>query len=203
MNRHQFLQQFLLHPQPSIEWPPIELQPSAVFVALQEREHGLDLILTRRAEHLRNHAQQICFPGGRQDHGDGSLLNTALRELEEELGVNSGQIEILGQLPSQPVLSRFMIQPYIGFIANETEFRPDPNEVSEVVRVPLQRLVDHRTHYTKNIKSKKIQQLPYHELVFIPVDGQLIWGATAAIIRRLADQLYPQNKHLHLPFHGL
>ncbi|EGN74329.1 NUDIX family protein [Idiomarina sp. A28L] len=203
MNRQQFLQQFLLYPQPNIDWPSIDLHQSAVLVALQERPYGLDLILTRRSENLRNHAQQICFAGGRQDLTDISLLHTALRELEEELGVLPEQVEILGKLPSQPVLSRFMIHPYIGFIAADAVLRPDPNEVSEVVRVPLQRMLDHRTHYTKQIKSKRIEQLPYHELVFIPIDGQLIWGATAAIIRRLADQLHPENRHLYLPFHGL
>ncbi len=202
MNRQQFLQQFLLHPQPSIEWPSIDLHQSAVFVALQERPYGLDLILTRRSENLRNHAHQICFPGGRQDLSDTSLLHTALREVEEELGVSPQQIEILGKLPCQPVLTRFMIHPYIGFIDANATFRPDPREVSEVVRVPLQRMIDHRVHYTKRFKSKQIKQLPYHELVFIPVDGQLVWGATAAIIRRLADQLHPENKHLYLPFHG-
>lgn len=203
MNRQQFLQQFLLYPQPNIEWPAIDLHQSAVLVALQERPYGLDLILTRRSEHLRNHAQQICFAGGRRDPGDTSLLHTALRELEEELGVSPKQVEILGKLPSQPVLSRFMIHPYIGFIAADVVLRPDPNEVSEVVRVPLQRMLDHGSHYTKQIRSKRIEQLPYHELVFIPVDGQLIWGATAAIIRRLADQLHPENRHRYLPFHGL
>jgi len=198
MNRQQFLQRFLLQPPPQPEWPARSLRQSAVLVALQEQPYGLDLILTRRAKHLRNQPHQLCFAGGRQDETDHSLLHTALREAEEELGINPSQVEIIGDLPSQPVLNNFMIHPYIGFIAPQVQLRPDPSEVAEVLRFPLTALLAHSLHHTT-----RVERLLYHELVFIPVNGQLIWGATAAIIRRLADQIHPQHKHLQLPFRGI
>lgn len=198
MNRQQFLQHFLLQPPVQPEWPAKCLRQSAVLVALQERPHGLDLILTRRAEHMRNQPHQLCFAGGRQDKTDPSLLHTALREAEEELGITPEQVEIIGELPCQPVLSNFMIHPYVGFIAPHAQLRPEPGEVSEILRVPLSQVLAHGRHHTT-----RVERLLYHELVFIPVNGQLIWGATAAIIRRLADQLHPEQKHLHLPFRGI
>jgi 8-oxo-dGTP pyrophosphatase MutT (NUDIX family) len=196
MNKAQFLHQFLLQPAPSINWQAGALRQSAVLVALQEQPHGLDVILTRRAAHLRSQPHQICFAGGRRDISDPSLLHTALREAEEELGITPEQVEIIGELPCQPVLNNFMIHPYVGFIAPSTRFSPQPEEVAEVLRVPLQRLVQHAHHHITFA-----ERLLYNELVFIPVDGQLIWGATAAIIRRLADQLYPQTKHLRQQFY--
>lgn len=196
MNKSEFLSQFLLQPAPATQWQANGLRQSAVLVALQEQPHGLDVILTRRAAHLRSQPHQICFAGGRRDITDSSLLHTALREAEEELGIAPAQVDIVGELPSQPVLNNFMIHPFVGFVAANVTFTPQPSEVAEVLRVPLQRLVQHQHHHITYA-----ERLLYNELVFIPVDGQLIWGATAAIIRRLADQLHPQSKHVRQYFY--
>lgn len=199
MTRNEFLRRFYLQPAPKVSWrgplwDDIQLHQSAVLVALQERNHGLDLILTRRPAHMRFHAHQICFAGGRQDPNDACLQATALREAEEELGLKEHQVELIAPLPTQPVLTRFMIHPYLAFIDPNVQLVPDPNEVQEVIRAPLHRALDHSSHFTQ-----KVERLLYHELVFIPMDGQVIWGATAAIIRRLADHIYPQRRALYRP----
>ncbi|RUO35268.1 CoA pyrophosphatase [Aliidiomarina sanyensis] len=198
MHREQFLQKFYLRPQPNVPWQSPEMQhgfrPSAVLVALQERDHGLDLILTRRSANLRFHAHQICFAGGRRDDEDPHLMATALREAEEEIGLRPDQVEVIATLPPQPVLTRYMIHPYLGFIAPDVQLAPEPGEVQEIVRVPLARVLQHEQHFIQ-----PIDRAIYHELVFIPLDGQVIWGATAAIIRRLADHLYPERQALYRP----
>lgn len=191
MNRDEFLQRFALSNRPEVTWPSHLLKPSAVLVALQEQDNGLHFVLTRRPAHMRQHAHQICFAGGRQESADVNLLATALREAEEELGIYAQHIEIIGDLPTQPVLSRSLIHPYIGILPSDLMFQPDPGEVAEILRVPLVTLLNHEHYYTQRVK-----RLLYHELVFIPYQGQLIWGATAAIIRRLADQIYPERQHL-------
>lgn len=191
MNRAEFLQAFSFSCTPTVVWPDYPLKPSAVLVALQESAHGLEFVLTRRPGHMRQHAHQICFAGGRHEFADDTLLVTALREAEEELGIDPSVVDIIGELPSQPVLSRSMIHPYLGFIPQELNFYPDPGEVEEIVKIPVVRLLNHETYYVQRVK-----RLLYHELVFIPYQGQLIWGATAAIIRRLADQLYPHRAQL-------
>lgn len=189
-----FLTQFSLHPPVPKEWPDYPWCQSAVLIPLRQGASELEVILTRRTAHLRHHADQICFPGGRMDAADGSLLTTALRETHEELGLHPSHIHVLGQLPEQPVLSRFMIQPYIGLVDPKAELIREPNEVAEVLSVPLRLLLDQRNH----LQVKRNH--PVHSTVhFIPWQGQLIWGATAAIIRGLADQINPQGKSLYRP----
>lgn len=191
---NHFLTQFNLHPPEPKVWPGQLWQKSAVLIPLRQGPHELEVILTRRTAHLRHHADQICFPGGRMDDTDNSLLTTALRETHEELGVHPHHVHILGQLPEQPVLSRFMIQPYVGLIDTKIEFIREPNEVAEVLSVPLRLLLDQRNH----LQVKRNH--PVHPTVhFIPWQGQLIWGATAAIIRGLADQINPAGKQLYKP----
>jgi|SRR5690554_1890768 len=193
----EFSAHFNLHPaQPSV-WPKShtqQLRASAVLVPLVETPTGLHVVLTRRTAHLRHHANQICFPGGSRDASDHSLLHTALRETEEELGIQAGNINLLGALPPQPVLTKFMIQPYLGVVPANTAYKVQTNEVAEVFHVPLRTLMDQRNH----LQFKREHPI-YPVVHFIPYQHYLIWGATAAIIRRLADQMNPAGKHLYRP----
>jgi len=194
ITREEFLQRFCLQPTHWPDWPTKNLKQSAVLVALQPTENGLNLILTRRSELLRSHRHQICFPGGRADPDDKSLQHTALREAEEELGIQPEDVELIGKLPPQPVLTRYLIQPYIGFIPAGLNLYPDPGEVAHVIQAPLEQILDQRNYFIH-----RSERLLYNELVFIPFQEQLIWGATAAIIRRLANQIYPQTENLNRP----
>lgn len=190
----QFITQFNLQPPQPKRWPAHTWQQSAVLIPLRQGRHELEVVLTRRTAHLRHHADQICFPGGRVDICDPSLQATALRETQEELGLPPEQVTILGELPQQAVLSRFMIQPYLGLIATDAHFQPAAYEVAEVLTVPLRLLLDQSNHLQVQRKD------PIHPTIhFIPWQGQLIWGATAAIIRGLADQINPQQKNLYQP----
>ena len=191
---NDFVTQFSLHVPTAQAWPDFAWHKSAVLIPVREGRSELEVILTRRTPHLRHHANQICFPGGRMDTGDPSLQYTALRETHEEIGLAPHQVEIIGQLPEQPVLSRFMIQPYLGVVTEHSPFYLSTDEVAEVLTVPLRVLLDQRNHLQVQRKDPL-----YPTVHFIPWQGQLIWGATAAIIRTLADQMNPQGKHLYTP----
>lgn len=170
------------------------LSASAVLIALVENGDKLEVVFTQRTSHLRHHAGEICFPGGRHEPEDSNLKTTALREFEEELGVARDSVEVVGQLPPMPVLSRFMIQPYVGFISEMPNWQPDPGEVHDVFTVPLHELLHHQQHF-----AYRVPQLDMQRIWFIPWQQRMIWGATAGIVRSLAEQLLPQHKQLYRP----
>ncbi|MCC5855355.1 MAG: CoA pyrophosphatase [Idiomarina sp.] len=193
-DRASFLRQFQLSTPTPVEWPNHTWRPSAVLVALRETHQGLEFVLTRRTAHMRHHAHQVCFPGGREDEEDTSLVQTAIREAHEELGIPESAIEVIGQLPPQPVLTRFMIQPFVGFVDPRVNFELQATEVAEVLCVPAAYALNQANH----LQFRRDHSV-YPIVHFIPWQGQLIWGATAAIIRRLADQMNPQSKSLYRP----
>ncbi|RTE87532.1 MULTISPECIES: CoA pyrophosphatase [Gammaproteobacteria] len=185
---------FSLH-QPSYPtWPQLDWQPSGVLVPIRDNNGELEVILTRRPAFMRHHANQICFPGGRREPSDIDLRATALRETHEELGIAPEAVNVIGTLPPQPVLTRFVIQPFIGIVETHVEIVPDANEVSEVLVVPLAELVEQANHLQISRNNSM-----YPMVHFIPWQNSLIWGATAAIIRRLADQLNPSGQEVYRP----
>ena len=193
--RAQFLHHFNLgKPSPTRYKTQLELRPSAVLIPLICRQNSIDVVFTRRSDHLRHHAGQICFPGGSQESSDKSLQDTALREYEEELGAPASDVSVVGQLPDMPVISRFMIRPYLGFIEKTPTWQPDADEVAEVFCVPLHELLRHQQHYAYQLPRFGMQRV-----WFIPWQQRLIWGATAAIVRSLAEQLQPQHSKLYRP----
>lgn len=194
-NKEQFLRHFnLAAPSPTRFQQGLPLAPSAVLVPLYETADGIDVVFTTRSRHLRHHGGQICFPGGRYEQDDQVLVQTALREFEEELGVSQDSVDVVGQLPDMPVVSRFMIRPYIGFLTQRPQWQPDPNEVEDVFTVPLHELIAHQQHY-----AFQAERLGMQRIWFIPWQRRLIWGATAGIVRSLSEQLRPEFKHLYRP----
>lgn len=194
-SKDEFLRCFNLGaPSPTRFSQGLPLAPSAVLVALYESGQGLEVVFTTRSRHLRNHSGEICFPGGRQDASDDSLVHTALREFEEELGVGRQQVEVIGQLPDMPVISRFVIRPYVGFLSQPPAWQPDPSEVEDVFTVPLHQLLAHQQHF-----ALKLERFNWQRIWFIPWQHRLIWGATAGIVRSLSEQLHPEFKHLYRP----
>lgn len=170
------------------------LSASAVLIALVEHHDKLEVVFTQRTSHLRHHAGEICFPGGRHESDDTDLMDTALREFEEEMGASRDTIEVVGQLPPMPVISRFMIQPYIGFMSKMPKWYPDPGEVDHIFTVPLHELLHHQHHFAYRAPRFDMQRI-----WFIPWQQRMIWGATAGIVRSLAEQLLPQHKQLYRP----
>lgn len=162
-----------------------ELRPSAVLVPLIQKNDGLHLLLTQRSEHLRHHAGQISFPGGSMDETDDSLVHTALRETEEEVGIAQSDINVMGKLPLQPTGSGFLIQPVVGVLPDSFELKLSVDEVSSTFEAPLDFLCnpDNQVHSYKEYGGKN------YSIYSIPYDGWNIWGATANIIVKFSQMI--------------
>ena len=146
------------------------------------------LVLTRRTTALRRHSGQISLPGGRYDADDGSLLRTALRETEEELGVDPADLTIWGRLePEYIVATHYALAPFVAFTPRRPAFRPAPAEVAEVIDLPLARVLDPST-----LKEEvwDFQGTP-RRVSFYHHGAHKVWGATARILHQLATLLDP------------
>lgn len=155
---------------------------AAVLVPVVERAYGLALVFTQRPVEMPTHGGQISFPGGRRHLTDASLRDCALREAFEEIGLDAGSVELLGELDDEITPLGFVITPTIGWLGNAAPFRPDSREVAEVFEVPIARLKDPSIFIDRGTRelAGRVYSLPeYH------VDGRIIWGATARIILRL------------------
>jgi 8-oxo-dGTP pyrophosphatase MutT (NUDIX family) len=162
-----------------------EPTPAAVLVGLVDRADGPALLLTRRTDHLRDHAGQICFPGGRIESNDGSAAAAALREAEEEIGLDPARVGIIGKLPPYQTVTGFRIHPVVGWISPPFELRPDPFEVAEVFEVPLHYVLDPENHRRQSYRRGPLTRGYY----VLPYQGRFIWGATAGILVNLARVL--------------
>lgn len=162
------------------------LRKAAVLIPCVVRASGINVILTKRALHLRHHPGQISFPGGSYEQSDDTLLTTAIRETEEEIGISSQHIEVIGTLPTLPTISGFIVTPYLGLISSQYKTQIDHQEVMDVFEVPGQHLLN---------PSNLIQQQFYtngstHNIYSISYNEHAIWGATAQIIRSLQQQVW-------------
>jgi 8-oxo-dGTP pyrophosphatase MutT (NUDIX family) len=165
--------------------PAATATPAAVLVGLVERAAGPALLLTQRTEHLRDHAGQICFPGGRIEPDDEDAAAAALREAEEEIGLDRAQVGILGELPVYQTVTGFRIHPVVGWITPPFELRPDPFEVAEAFEVPLHYVLDPENHRRQSYRRGPVTRGYY----VLPYQGRFIWGATAGMIVNLARLL--------------
>lgn len=165
--------------------PPTE---AAVLVPLVERE-GLTVLLTQRTAHLNSHSGQIAFPGGKVDPEDRDAAHTALREAQEEVGLDPALAEVLGTLPAYATGSGFIVTPVLALVSPQATLVPNPHEVADVFEVPLAFLMNpahHRHHEVEWAGQKRHwMSMPYvqdqHE--------RFIWGATAAMLRNLYGYL--------------
>jgi len=143
------------------------------------------VILTKRSSALKHHPGQIAFPGGKVDPNDKSIEDAALREADEEIGLDPKLVEILGPLPSHETVTSFTVTPFLGIVNQDFDPKPEPGEVAEVFDVPL-------THVMKtanySIQSRRWRGQPRYYYV-VPFGPYYIWGATARILRGLADQI--------------
>jgi 8-oxo-dGTP pyrophosphatase MutT (NUDIX family) len=162
-----------------------EPRPAAVLVGLVDRAPGPALLLTQRTDHLRDHAGQICFPGGRVEPGDASAAAAALREAEEEIGLDPARVAVIGHLPSYHTVTGFRIDPVVGWISPPFELRPDPHEVAEAFEVPLHFVLDPENHRRQSYRRGPVTRAYY----VVPYQGRFIWGATAGILVNLARVL--------------
>ncbi|WP_210559281.1 CoA pyrophosphatase [Psychrosphaera aestuarii] len=161
--------------------PAEPLKRAAVLIPVIERAQGLHILLTQRANHLRNHPGQISFPGGKHDETDDTLKDTAIRESEEEIGLDTRKIQPLGWLPELHTVSHFTMSPLVALVDGAQEFVANEGEVSDIFEIPLSYLLQrkHQFYLTPNWQGKP------HKIHFIRYENKLIWGATAAILQKL------------------
>ena len=161
------------------------LKPAAVLVPLVRRESGLQVLLTRRADHLKKHSGQVSFPGGRCEPGDVDIAATALREAQEEVGLDPASVEIIGYLHDYPTVTGFRVTPVVGVFDAPSQYLPDPGEVAEVFEVPAAHALA-ADSYQQKYWNKDGLKLPFFELSH---DEQRIWGATAGMLRNFQQML--------------
>jgi len=161
------------------------LRPAGVLVPVIERAGALRVILTKRASHLKHHPGQIAFPGGKVDEGDAGVVAAALREADEEIGLSPQNVEVLGFLPSHETVTGFSMTPVLGRIRAEFTPIPEPGEVEEVFSVPLSH-VTNLARFTIESRRWRGQRRQYFT---VPYGPYYIWGATARVLRGLADRM--------------
>jgi 8-oxo-dGTP pyrophosphatase MutT (NUDIX family) len=171
----------------SVDWPGASEQiAAAVLVPLFLARETLEphVVLTKRRADLRRHAGEISFPGGRKDVEDADLTATALREAEEEIGLQRSQVSLLGALPQTSTFAtNYVIHPFVGMIPAGIAWRPSAREVDAVLELPLEIVRAGRTK--TNIERRGI----IFETDAYVVDGHVIWGATARILEHLFERL--------------
>ena len=165
----------------------VEARPAAVLVPVVARQNGpLTLVLTLRTAKLKSHAGQIAFPGGKVDAGDANPLATALREANEEIGLDRELAEPIGYLDSYQTGSGFRIVPVVALVSPDAHFVPDPDEVDDVFEVPLAFLMDERNHQRHSAIWRGARRYYYA----MPYGERYIWGATAGILRNMHERLH-------------
>ncbi|NIY71462.1 CoA pyrophosphatase [Marivivens donghaensis] len=167
---------------PNLELPQQrQLRPAAVLVAFDESGQ---LVLTKRSARLKHHPGQIAFPGGKVEAGE-TLIEAGLREAQEEVGLNSDQVEILGLLPPHETVTAFLATPVLALIKGEFHPIPEAGEVDEVFRVPFDHIADPANY---RIESRRWQGTR-RSFYVVPYGPYYIWGATARMLRGLAERL--------------
>jgi 8-oxo-dGTP pyrophosphatase MutT (NUDIX family) len=174
--------------EPEIE--PASSRPAAVLVAvfdeLVDQTAEAHLILTKRPQTMPSHRGEIAFPGGKQDPGDPSLVAAALREAEEEIGLDPASVEVVGGLDRiSTVASQFTITPIVGVLPAPPALVPDPFEVDTVFAVPISELLDPEVYREESWELWGA----WRPMAFFEIPGETVWGATARILYRLLTLL--------------
>ena len=160
---------------------------AAVLMPLFIKNGKYHLLFIQRTDRVRDHKGQISFPGGAYEKEDKDLQNTALREAEEEIGLDRKQVKILGQLDDMATAgTRYIISPYVGLIPYPFDFKVDHFETDEILELPLTDFLDKNTceEGTAMIDDKSVPSYFYH-----CKGGKIVWGATARIVKQFAEIL--------------
>ncbi len=162
-----------------------ELTEAAVLVPLVERPRGMTVLLTQRTEHLSDHPGQISFPGGRMEPHDSDPEATALRETEEEIGLDRAFVEVVGRLDHYETVTGFLVTPVVGLVTPGFALEVDRVEVAEVFEVPLAFILD-PSHHERHSRTVNGRQRHFY---VIPYEERFIWGATAGMLVNLFRRL--------------
>lgn len=171
---------------PDVELPKNrKLRAAGVLVPLFEVDRELRLILTKRSSALKHHPGQIAFPGGKVDEGDADVCAAALREADEEIGLSPDNVEVLGTLPTHETVTAFTVTPVLGRVKATFTPSPEAGEVEEVFSVPFAHVSD-PAQFSVQSRRWRGQRRYYYTAPYGPY---YIWGATARILRGLAERL--------------
>ena len=157
------------------------LKPAAVLIGVL----GHSIVLTKRAPHLKHHPGQIALPGGKVDADDAGPVAAALREAEEEIGLAPANVEILGELSAHETVTGYRVTPVIARIKDAFTPRPEAGEVAEVFSVPIAHLLDPGNYRIEGRRWRGIRR----RYLVVPYGPYYIWGATARILKSLADRV--------------
>jgi len=151
-----------------------ELKCAAVLIPLVQDRGDWNILYTRRTQRVESHKGQVSFPGGGCDEGETSLEQTALREVQEEIGIEPEAVRVLGRLTSMVTVTSFRVTPVVGVLNWPTVFRLNETEVERIFTVPLAWLANTRNRWELPFPGGNRSVVVYH-----PFDGELVWGATA------------------------
>ncbi|MGB2477090.1 MAG: CoA pyrophosphatase [Paracoccaceae bacterium] len=158
---------------------------ASVLIPILTFKKDLEILLTKRSNSLKNHPGQIAFPGGKKDQIDSSPIETALRETQEEVGLNPKNVEIIASLPSHKTATGFVIKPYLGLVNQPFSETLRQGEVDEIFTVPYEYILNEKNFSIKTRKWNGLQRSYY----VVPYGPYYIWGATARILLNLSRAL--------------
>lgn len=168
------------------------LRPAAVLVLLVPVENELSIVLTERSVHLKSHAGQVSFPGGRVDENDADEITTALREAQEEIGLDTAAVTVLGRLDHYRTVSNFLVKPVVAFLPELPQWIPNRDEVADIFTVPLKALMQ-----SDNLKLHRVMMEGVERSYYaFNYQNHFIWGATAGILKDFVDILSAENKYI-------
>ncbi|MDJ0749653.1 MAG: CoA pyrophosphatase [Woeseiaceae bacterium] len=161
----------------------VPLRPAGVLVPIMKHSEGLRVLLTQRASHLKHHAAQASFPGGRMETHDADVRATALRETHEEVGIQPDEVDVIGYLRTMPTITGFAVTPVIGLIRPDVDLVIDRTEVEYAFEVPLDFLLEERNDrlVDREWEGRRFRLKEFH------YDGERIWGATAYMLLAFRD----------------
>lgn len=162
-----------------------KLRPAAVLVTVSLASGSPKVILTKRSSALKHHPGQIAFPGGKQDDTDADIVATALRETHEEIGLPGDLVQIVGRLPEHETITGFRVTPVVALVEQKFDVVPEPGEVEEVFQVPLAHLMDPANFLIESRIWRGVRRYYF----VVPYGPYYIWGATARILRGLAERM--------------
>lgn len=165
---------------------PKQARRAAVMILFHQQEDATwKTVLIKRSVHPNDrHSGQISFPGGSVQEGDGSLEATALRELEEEVGVSTNSVEVVGGLTELYIpVSNFVVYPFVGVLKEQPNFQPQPGEVEQILFPEMECF--YRPNYRKRTDLRLSTGYLLPDMPYFDVDGHIVWGATAMMMSEL------------------
>ena len=161
-----------------------KLTPAAVLLPIIERKNGLNIVLTKRSEKLKHHPGQVAFPGGKLKVNEETAWDCALRESQEEIGLDPSGVRKIGRILTHQTITGYEVTPFVAeVLAKDFSFLPDDKEVEEIFEVPLEFILS-KENMTLHVREISGQKRGYYAIPFGPY---YIWGATARIIKSFSD----------------